>query len=880
MAGFSDITVNVAEGDRPAERRREGGAGDAADFVTIREQQLAGIRHALTFQHKSHQLANHSALPAADHTNDHLLPDIAALGKANRSIFDTGLERNRVGIHVDAKERTAGLNAERFSDRGVEPHGASPLQCLSELSTNRAVDVISSHSKPIVLDHDHFGLRHREGSILIFDPPRELRPNHRRFARDSVDSRSDRFGGGGANHSDWLEPLARIFDADVLHKNQLFQTRGERCRGRCWHIKQDPPAELEHAHVSNHSALWRQPRGITASTRRELLYVVGQQTLQPGRTVGTMDENRSANEPADHPNRAVSNLILVHFWYAETMRWPLFRYSSACLLTFVIASSAAAQPVTVAPGTPATGDASFRVFLGGAAIGTTNVSLARAEDGWLIRGSGRLGAPVDLVVGRIEVRYDETWKPRDMSMDLSSSGESVSVKSVFDVGSVRTEVLRKGQTTNGSSTVARDTIVLPNLAFSAYEALAVRLSTASPGSELRAYIAPQAEIGIHVDSVSDEMIQTTERRIPIRRWRITFMNPGGSLPADVWIEGARLVRLDIPSQSITVVREDVASVGSRIVSVTRANDQQIFVPASGFNLAATISKPAPAAGRLPAVILVAGSGPADRDETVAGIPIFGQLADALANAGFLVVRYDKRGVGQSGGRLETATLTDFADDALAVVRFLRKRKDVDSNRIAVFGHSEGASVSLIAASREKRVAALILGGAVATKGVDLILEQQRHILEQSDMPQADRQKATELQKNILNAVITGRGWEQIPADLRRQVDTPWYHSLLAFDPLPLFRKVQQPLLIVHGELDRQVPIHHADELAQLARTRTKAGATDYMRLPALNHLFVPAVTGEVSEYAALKEHAISPQLASVVIDWLRKTLPATPARRP
>jgi len=77
-----------------------------------------------------------------------------------------------------------------------------------------------------------------------------------------------------------------------------------------------------------------------------------------------------------------------------------------------------------------------------------------------------------------------------------------------------------------------------------------------------------------------------------------------------------------------------------------------------------------------------------------------------------------------------------------------------------------------------------------------------------------------------------------------------------------------------------VPVHHAEELAQLSRARTRAGATDYVRLPALNHLFVPATTGEVSEYASLTDRAISPQLGSVVIDWLQRTLPAMPARRP
>lgn len=549
----------------------------------------------------------------------------------------------------------------------------------------------------------------------------------------------------------------------------------------------------------------------------------------------------------------------------------LLRYFSAALFTLSAFSIAAAQPLT--------GDASFRVFLRGMAIGTSDVSLTRDNGGWLIRGSTRIGAPINLTVRRIEVRYNDIWEPRNFSMDLSADNEAVTVKTAFDIGTARTEIQRSGQTTSGSNTVARDTIVLPNLAFSAYEALAARLSTASVGTELRGYIAPQAEIAIRVEAVSDEMIQTASRTIAVKRWRITFMNPGGALPADVWVNAGRLVRFDMPSQSISVARDDVASVGARVTSLSRPNDERVFISSSGFNLAATISKPASKPERLPAVILVAGSGLTDRDETVADIPIFGQLASSLADAGYLVVRYDKRGVGQSGGRVEAATLADFADDVIAVVQFLRKRKDVDANRMAVFGHSEGGWVALLAASRERRIAALILASAVASKGVDLILEQQQHMLEQSNLPQADRQKAVALQKNILTAVVTGRGWEQIPPDLRRQVDTPWYHSVLVFDPVPLFAKVQQPILVVQSELDRQVPIHHGQELAQLARARPKGKGADYVMLPALNHLFIPATTGEVSEYAALKERTVSPQLTTAVVGWLQKTLPAPAPRQ-
>ena len=170
---------------------------------------------------------------------------------------------------------------------------------------------------------------------------------------------------------------------------------------------------------------------------------------------------------------------------------------------------------------------------------------------------------------------------------------------------------------------------------------------------------------------------------------------------------------DIPAQSLEFAREDVASVSSRLVTMSRPNDEDIRIPANGFSLAGTVSKPANASGKLPAVILVSGSDPTDRDENVFGIPIFGQIADALADAGFIVLRYDKRGVGQSGGRTEAARLEHFAEDAKAAVKVMSERKDVDRKRMAIVGHSEGGWIALMAA-KDKRVAAV---GLVSTAGV-------------------------------------------------------------------------------------------------------------------------------------------------------------------
>ncbi|MGH9147165.1 MAG: alpha/beta hydrolase, partial [Vicinamibacterales bacterium] len=507
-------------------------------------------------------------------------------------------------------------------------------------------------------------------------------------------------------------------------------------------------------------------------------------------------------------------------------------------LTTSTATGQVAQPVT--------GDASFRVFLRGSIIGSAETSLTRSDDGWLIKGTGRLAPPLDLTIRRLEVRYSADWKPQAITLELRTPEGNVVTNGTFQPDApARIDVVRSGQETLSTTPqVAADAVIVPNLVYSAYEALAVRLMSASPGIQFPAYIVPQGEIAVRVDSVREELIQTPGRTLNTRRWQITFLNPSGEIPAEVWVEGGRLVRFDMPSQSLSVARADIAAVSSRVVTGARPNDEQVFVRATGFNLAATVSKPATASEPLPAVILVGGAAAADRDETVAGVAIFSQLAGSIAEAGHLVVRYDKRGTGQSGGRTEVATLGDFAEDVRAIVQFLRTRKDVDDNRIAVFGYSEGAAVGLIAADRERRIAALVLAGGAASKGLDLTLEQQRRLLEQSPMSEAERQQAIDLQQQILNAVVTGKGWEGVAPDIRRQADTPFYQSLLTFDPDPLFRKVQQPILVLHGELDRQMPIHHAEELSQLARGRAKGRGSELMKFPTLNHLFVPATTGE------------------------------------
>jgi pimeloyl-ACP methyl ester carboxylesterase len=523
--------------------------------------------------------------------------------------------------------------------------------------------------------------------------------------------------------------------------------------------------------------------------------------------------------------------------------------------------------------------ASFRVFLRGSAIGGEDVTVRQTPDGVTITASGRLSAPLDLVMRQCVVRYDSQWRPVEVAVDAMARGAALTIKTTFAGGRAESEVTQAGAPTRKTDVVSTDAVVLPNVCFSAYEALALRMSGIADGAAIRAYVAPQAEIAVTRVSRSDQKVETARRVIDVRSYALRFQNPGMPLDATLWTdESGRLLKLEIATQSLIVVREDLASVATRALVVSREGDLSVRIPGNGFNLAGTLSQPSgipppESRGRFPAVLLVGGSGPTDRDETVAGLPIFGLLASPLADAGYYVLRYDKRGVGQSGGRGETATIQDYAEDVRAAIRFLRDRKDVDAKRIVLFGHSEGGLVALLAASRDDDIAGVVLAGVPSGSGAELVLEQQAYMLGRMNLPEAERASRIELQKRIQAAVLGEGTWDDIPEPLKRQAETPWFESFLRFSPAPLMSRVKQPLLILQGSLDRQVPPHHGEKLAEMAKARKRGGdAVTYFVLDGVNHLLVPATTGEVDEYGSLAGRGLDPRVAQNTIEWMG-TLP-------
>ena len=549
------------------------------------------------------------------------------------------------------------------------------------------------------------------------------------------------------------------------------------------------------------------------------------------------------------------------------------RILAYCTLTilFLTGSPAAAQPpIEVTPGA-----ATFNVFLRSTPIGFEQVEVARGPNGWVIRSRGRLSQPIDLQNRLFEVQYDEQWRPQRLTINGARANIPLSVRTSFDANGATTELDEAGQRFSVTNLVPPDAVVLPDFFFAAYEALAFRLAGTEPGDEIPVYMVPRGGVTrARVNQVLSQQIDTGSSVFDARVHRLSLLNADGPLTVEVWTDpDHRLVRVLLPGAALDVAREDIVSAGARVRRVPHPGDEEARVRAEGFALAATLTipvgHPRPSSG-WPAVLLVPGSGTGDRDGTRSGVPVLGQIAGALADSGFLVARYDARGVGQSGGRRESADVEVYADDARKMVRYLDDRDDVDRDRITVLGYAEGGWIAMLVAARERRVDNLVLVGTPGTTGAELVMEQQRTLLDQLDASQTERAEKIGLQRRIHDAVLDNGSWDGVPEAMRRQADTPWFRDFLDFDPADTIRRTRQPILILRGSLDREVGPHHAERLEELARARRRDSSVERVTLEGLDHLLVETGLRAVTDDDDLRNRSISLSFVNTLRDWLER----------
>jgi len=316
---------------------------------------------------------------------------------------------------------------------------------------------------------------------------------------------------------------------------------------------------------------------------------------------------------------------------------------------------------------------------------------------------------------------------------------------------------------------------------------------------------------------------------------------------------------------------------------------------AGIILAGTLTLP-DKEGFFPAVILISGSGPQDRNETVFGHRPFLVLADYLTSQGIAVLRVDDRGVGESTGDFSQATSKDFASDVQAGIEYLKKREEINPSQIGLIGHSEGGLIAPMVAVQSPDVAFIVLMAGPGLPGEDILYMQNELISRVAGMSEEkiDRNhyyneklysliKAEENEEILIKKAtsIFYEYFTELTQEERNQIGdrdeyvdvqlqnmlSPWFKFFLTYDPRPTLSKVSCPVLAIIGSKDLQVP--PKKNLKAIEEALIAGDNKNHLikELPDLNHVFQTAETGSPDEYARIEE-TISLVALELTRDWI------------
>ena len=312
------------------------------------------------------------------------------------------------------------------------------------------------------------------------------------------------------------------------------------------------------------------------------------------------------------------------------------------------------------------------------------------------------------------------------------------------------------------------------------------------------------------------------------------------------------------------------------------------------SLAGTLTIPQ-GEGPFPAVVMITGSGPENRDEAIYGHKPFLIISDWLTRNGIAVLRYDDRGVGKSTGSYAGATSADLATDAEAAFNFLKSNKKINPKAIGLMGHSEGGLIAPIVASSNRDIAFIVSLAGPGVTGEQILCRQTEDIYKLSGVSEnnikesiatnkrlysvlkkenSDKKAEVKilaitkelLEKKKLSKEETEQGIKQVKATFDG-LGYSWLRYFIITDAATFWKKVKCPVLALNGEKDLQVA---ADEnLREIEKAVKSSGnkAVKVIRLPGLNHLFQHCTTGLPAEYAQIEE-TFSPEALKIISDWI------------
>lgn len=521
----------------------------------------------------------------------------------------------------------------------------------------------------------------------------------------------------------------------------------------------------------------------------------------------------------------------------------------------------------------------FLIFIGDDQVGVEDFELTAT----------RARSTVEIAAGGATSRaqIDMALAPQTGAQSYRLEAPGVVLTVAFEAGIAKLDV----QGTSRQVKVGVPHVVLENNVFSHYQVLLDMYDASRGGVQSFTALVPgvMASVPVTVEVLGP----ARSTPIPLTEYKAVL---AGAIGVSVLVDDAgRVMHVAVPGQNARAVREeyqrtvDDAKSSASVVPVGSAEpaqpataaapgcfDQAIVVD-SGENVRLAGTLTLPSAGldqgaRYPAVLLISGSGPQDRDGNTPPsymTNIFRRMAERLAAAGIAVLRYDDRGVGASTGNFESAGLFDLAGDARAMAASLKRHPSIDPSRIAVVGHSEGACIASMLASVDPQIAACVIMAGASTTLDALMIEQIEYQATFDELDEASRSIAADLLpavKQFVQDARDGKGSSVVPGNLQ------WLREHMQIDPVGQVRAVRAPILIVQGEKDLKVKPYHAEVLAEAARSAGNRSVA-VVRLPNTTHEFLEWPYGNPG-FDPMDPMRIVEGLFEAVEGWLVRTFRA------
>ena len=518
----------------------------------------------------------------------------------------------------------------------------------------------------------------------------------------------------------------------------------------------------------------------------------------------------------------------------------------------------------------------FLIFIGDDQVGVEDFELTAT----------RARSTVEIAAGGATSRaqIDMALAPQTGAQSYRLEAPGVVLTVAFEAGIAKLDV----QGTSRQVKMGVPHVVLENNVFSHYQVLLGMYDASRGGVQSFTALVPgvMASVPVTVEVLGP----ARSTPIPLTEYKAVL---AGAIGVSVLVDDAgRVMHVAVPGQNARAVREeyqrtvDDAKSSASVVPVGSAEpaqpataaapgcfDQAIVVD-SGENVRLAGTLTLPSAGldqgaRYPAVLLISGSGPQDRDGNTPPsymTNIFRRMAERLAAAGIAVLRYDDRGVGASTGNFESAGLFDLAGDARAMAASLKRHPSIDPSRIAVVGHSEGACIASMLASVDPQIAACVIMAGASTTLDALMIEQIEYQATFDELDEASRSMAADLLpavKQFVQDARDGKGSSVVPGNLQ------WLREHMQIDPVGQVRAVRAPILIVQGEKDLKVKPSHAEVLAEAARSVGNRSVA-VVRLPNTTHEFLEWPYGNPG-FDPMDPMRIVEGLFEAVEGWLVRT---------